>query len=205
MKPAEIYSRVLAYSGRDATVVCDLHSACSPLKRRAYMCPAAASHTPVIDFDEVKVKAVRHCNVMLKSVDALALPASEDYLCLIELKSWEMLIERKGTEENVRRQADKYASALPRKLTDSIRICEQIAGDSNALRDCRIIYILLTDISVETDGLMAFSSDLTALACTSSNLREICNTLSQGIMDSITSVETRYWECRRLDAELSLL
>ncbi len=49
------------------------------------------------------------------------------------------------------------------------------------------------------------TTDLAALAGISSDLRELCNSLSQGVMDGITAVETRYWECRNFDKELSVL
>lgn len=84
-------------------------------------------------------------------------------------------------------------------------ICKEITHDGDVFDDCKIIYILLTDISVEDDGIMAFNSDLTALAGISSDLRELCNTLSRGVMDCIDIVETRYWECRNLDRNLSML
>ena len=110
-----------------------------------------------------------------------------------------------GSEYNIRQQTTKYSSDLPIKLSDSIQICEEITNDPNTFSNCKIIYILVTDISVVDDGIMAFNSDLTALAGTSSNLKELCNTLSHDIMNSIKSVETRYWECRNFDINFSTL
>lgn len=54
-------------------------------------------------------------------------------------------------------------------------------------------------------GLSSIDSALTALAGTSSDLNKLCNRLSKDIMTNMPKIETRYWECRRFDAELSRL
>lgn len=208
MTPLDIYNQVLAFSGAPSTtIICDLHSACSPQKNKIYLCTHAGSITPVIDFDEIKELAdtARGLPAPRKSVDALTLPPSRTFLCFIELKSWELLITYNGTEDTIRQQAVKYSSDLPKKLSDSMQICEEITSDSNTFSDCKIVYILVTDISVADDGIKAFNSDMMALAGTSSNLKDLCNSLSYGIMDRITIVETRYWECRSFDKNLSTL
>lgn len=206
MTPLEIYNKVLAFTVAPTTIICNLHSACSLQKGKTYLCIHPGSKTPVIDFDEVKTRAdVERGLESRKSVDALTVNPSETYLCFIELKSWELQINFNGSEKKIRQQAAKYSSDLPIKLSDSIQICEEITNNPGIFRDCKIIYILVTDISVADDGIMAFNSDLTALAGTSSNLKELCNTLSRGVMANITSVETRYWECRSFDRNLSTL
>lgn len=206
MRPCEIYSAIETYVGNHTTIICDLHSACSPQKDRYYLCNNIGSKTSVIDFDNVKTLVdTKRKSPNRKSVDALAITPSHIYLCFIELKSWELLISHNGNEENVRKQATKYSSDLPQKLSDSIQICKEITNDTTIFQDCKILYILLTDISVTTDGIQAFNTDLTALAGTSSDLKELCNSLSQDIMDKITSVETRYWECRDFDKNFSTL
>lgn len=204
MTPLDIYNQVYAFSGLPSTIICDLHSACSLKKKRLYLCAHAGSKTPVIDFDEVKIRAdIAQGLESRKSVDALTVSPSSAFLCFIELKSWELLITYNGSEKNVRNQVVKYSSDLPAKLSDSMEICEEITNNPDVFDRCKIIYILLTDISVVDDGLSAFSSDLMALAGISSNLKELCNSLSQGVMDGITTVETRYWECRSFDKNIS--
>lgn len=206
MTPLDIYNQVYAFSGLPSTIICDLHSACSFKKKRLYLCAHAGSKTPVIDFDEVKIRAdIAQGLESRKSVDALTGSPSSAFLCFIELKSWELLITYNGSEKNVRNQVVKYSSDLPTKLSDSMEICEEITNNPDVFDRCKIIYILLTDISVVDDGLSAFSSDLMALAGISSNLKELCNSLSQGVMDGITTVETRYWECRSFDKNISIL
>lgn len=206
MTPLDIYNQVYAFSGLPATIICDLHSACSPQKKKLYLCTHAGSKTPVIDFDNVKTRAdIAQGLESRKSVDALTVSPSRTFLCFIELKSWELLITYNGSEKNVRKQVAKYSSDLPTKLSDSMQICKEITNNPDTFDKCKIIYILVTDISVADDGISAFNSDLMALAGISSNLKELCNSLSKGVMDGITSVETRYWECRSFDRRISVL
>lgn len=118
MTPLEIYSKVYACIGNTKMIICDLHSACSPRKRRSYLCVRAGSKTPVINFDEVKTLAdVAGGIPARKSVDALTVSPSGVYLCFVELKSWELLLLHNGSEENIRQQATKYSSDLPLKLS----------------------------------------------------------------------------------------
>lgn len=206
MTPSEIYTKVCVFGSLSETIICDLHSACSSQKGKTHLCVPAGSTIPVIDFDTIKTKADIAKGVgATKSVDALTVTPSKMFLCFVELKSWGLLIKFNGSEDNIRHQAAKYASDLPMKLSNSIQICEEITNDPEAFNNCNILYILVTDVSVEDDGILAFNSDLTALAGTSSKLPELCNSLSKGVMDNITSVETRYWECRHLDNNLSNL
>ena len=65
-----------------------------------------------------------------------------------------------------------------------------------------IICVRSTEIG---SGLSSIDSALTALAGTSSDLNKLCNRLSKDIMANMPKIETRYWKCRRFDAELSRL
>lgn len=206
MTPSEIYDKIKRYTEGCETIICNLHSACSPTKGKTYMCTSQGSKALVINFDTVKTEADKVLNIESRnSVDALTKSPSGNYLCFVELKSWELVLSYNGTEKVIRKQAKKYESNLPLKLTDSISICKQICKDNSALDNCRIIFILLSDISVEEDGLSDINSNLTALAGSSSNLNMLCNQLSADIMNGIPNVETRYWECREFDKELKLL
>lgn len=121
------------------------------------------------------------------------------------MKSWDLLLTHGGNEARIRKQAKKYQSDLPEKLAKSIEICKQINGEDSIFDDCRIVYILITDIPVqssENSGISSIDSALAALAGTSSNLNVLCNQLSKNIMNNIPKVETRYWECRHFDREL---
>lgn len=206
MTPSEIYDQIRQYTEGCETIICNLHSACSPTKGKTYMCTSQGSKTPVIDFDTVKTEADKMLNIESRnSVDAITKSPSGNYLCFVELKSWDLVLSYNGTEKVIRKQAKKYESNLPLKLTDSISICKQICKDNSGLDNCRIIFILLSDISVEEDGLSDINSNLTALAGSSSNLNMLCNQLSADIMNGIPNVETRYWECREFDRKLETL
>lgn len=209
MTPKQIYDSIYQYIGNKDTIICNLHSACSPLKGMSYLCKKEGSIIRTIDFDSVKELADIEKGIeSRKSVDCVVCTSSDSYFCFVELKSWKLHLIHNGKEKDIRKQAQKYESDLPRKLTDSIEICKQITGDKGIFDNCKIIYILLTDISTNTtpmSGLYSIDANLTALAGTSSNLNMLCNQLSQNIMDNISTVEARYWECCNFDAELSKL
>ena len=208
MTPKQIYDSIYQYIGNKDTIICNLHSACSQLKGKSYLCANVGSNIRTIDFDSVKELADIEKGIeSRKSVDCVVCTPSDSYFCFVELKSWKLLLLHNGKEKDIRKQSIKYESDLPKKITDSIEICKQIINNG-VFDNCKIIYILLTDISNNTDplsGLSSINSNLTALAGTSSNLNILCNKLTQNIMDNIPNVETRYWECCNFDAELSKL
>lgn len=207
MTPSEIYNIISEYIGRhDSVVICDLHSACAPRKGKMFLCQNGGSNVRVIDFDSVKTKADIALGIeSRKSVDGIADAPSGSVFCFIEMKSWELLLSNNVTEAKIKKQARKYESDLPRKLADSIEICKQIGQDDSIFDNCRIVFILLTDISVKDDGISSIDTALSALAGSSSNLNLLCNQLSTDIMKNIPQVETRYWECRDFDKRISLL
>ncbi len=205
MTPDAIYDKIRDYIGRD-DIICDLHSACTPLKRNTYMCVTAGSKVRVVDFDSVKVNADKEKwgSTKRKSVDAVVNSASNKYFCFVEMKSWYLHLKFNDTEEAVRDKAAEYESDLPEKFRNSIEICKQII-DEHVFDDCNLIYILLTDVSVTSDGLSNFMSNLAALSGVSSDLIKLCNKLSSNIMNGINTVGTRYWECRSFDGNIKLL
>lgn len=208
MTPKQIYDSIYQYIGNKDTIICNLHSACSPFKGKSYLCTKVGSNIRTIDFDAVKKLADIEKGIeSRKSADSVVYAPSGSYFCFVELKSWKLLLLHNGNEKDIYKQATKYESDLPRKLADSIEICKQVIND-RVFDNCKIIFMLLTDIPNDKDpqsGLSSINFNLTALAGTSSNLNILCNKLSQNIMDNIPNVETRYWECCNFDAELSKL
>ncbi|MEZ3591737.1 MAG: hypothetical protein K1V84_11940 [Muribaculaceae bacterium] len=215
MSAEKIYTTVAAYLPDIATTnVCDLHSACSPVKHKTYMCEGKkGSRYPMIDFDRIKE---RYCKAnslkSIKSIDALALSPSKSRLCLIELKSWLMVLEppveskrSPATPTDVEAQTTKYSSALPTKLASSITLCREITDDPTLFTDLAIDYILVTDIDTDTDAIEGLLSNLSALAGTGSKLIPLCNRLSRDIMSGITNADTHYWHCRDLDTKIQSL
>lgn len=207
MIPAQIYKALQVYLKDNETIICDLHSICNPINNReGYICKGNVSQTSVLNFDKIKTQADVDSGIPSRaSVDAVVISPSEDYLCFVELKSWEMFLKHQGKEQRIQKQAIKYETELPQKFSDSINICKQVLKDDSIFNNCKIVYILLTDIDVKNNGLGSIASNLTMLSGTSSNLNWLCNQLSQNIMDNIPNVETRYWECREFDNNLLTL
>lgn len=204
MTPKEIYDVISDYSEERKTIICNLHSACTPYKKKVYMCKHPGSSWPVINFDAVKEKLDKSLSrESKKSVDALTISPNEKYLCFVELKSWNLLLSHNGTEHMIQKKAAKYKSDLPLKISDSFTICQEICEIESVVNTCKICYILVTDISVEHEPLASIQSNLTALAGTSSKL--LCNQLSQDIMNGITGFETHYWCCRDFDKNIQHL
>ena len=208
MTPNQVYNSILKYirkspnyNRKSPYFICKLHSAC----KNNYSRCSGQSQIQVIDFDAVKTEADSTLGSKLrKSVDAVVNSPSDSFFCFVELKSWKMCINNNGTIQKIQNQAKKYESDLPKKLADSIEICKQITNDNSIFDNCNIVYILVTDISVDS-GISSIDSDLTALAGTSSNLNALCNQLSRNIMNNIPKVQTRYWECRDFDTKLNNL
>jgi hypothetical protein len=207
MNPLEIYNSIYNYIEEDS-IICDLNSAC---KNHNYLCGQISSNKKVVNFDIVKHKWCKKNKIPdIKSVDAITNSYSNNYFCFIELKSWEKVINPKNKksdvkESDIEKQAKKYESDLPKKLTNSIETCKQINTNNDLFDNCKIIFILVTDISVNDDGISNIYLNRTALAGTSSDLKKLCNQLSKNIMNNIPNIETHYWHCKDFDTKLSKL
>ena len=57
MTPKQIFESIYAYIGNKDTIICNIHSACSPLKGKSYICKQGGSKVRIIDFDSVKQQA----------------------------------------------------------------------------------------------------------------------------------------------------
>lgn len=213
MTPNEVYNAVRrGYPDAEVTTLCNLHSACSPRCKKVYMCGSCQSNYPNLDFDKVKEDYVRREGLpSCSSVDALAPSPSDRSLCFTELKSWEMVYQYSATERKrinmINRKASEYKSDIPKKLTDSIEICKNAAGGS--LHGISLHLILVTDIDTTAGSEKALASNLNLLAGTAvkqtSDWRDLCNTLSNGILNGITDVTTHYWRCTDFDAKIAKL
>ncbi len=208
MNPLEIYNSIYNYIEEDS-IICDLHSAC---KNGKYLCGQISSNKKVLNFDAVSCnwcKAQKVSNK--KSVDVITTSYSNNYFCFIELKTWELVLNNPKNkksdvkESDIENQAKKYESDLPKKLTNSIETCKQINTNNDLFDNCKIIFILVTDISVNDDGISNIYLNRTALAGTSSDLKKLCNQLSKNIMNNIPNIETHYWHCKDFDTNLSKL
>lgn len=201
MTPLEIYNSIKNYIGKD-NIICNLHSAC---KNSKYLCEQIASNKNVLDFDAVSHKWCEEKSISdFKSVDAVTNSVSNNYFCFIELKSWKLFLRHNQNESDIDKQAKKYESDLPNKLQKSIELCKEITKKDSTFKDCSILFILLTDIS-DKDGISSIDNALTALAGTASNLKTLCNKKSKDVLDKISNIETRYWECKEFDEKIAKL
>jgi hypothetical protein len=202
MTPLNIYDSIKNYIGKE-NIICDLNSACI---NHNYLCGQISSNKKVVNFDIVKCKWCKKNKIpAIKSVDAITTSYSNKHFCFIELKSWKKFLEYNDNESKINNKAKKYESDLPKKLTNSIEICKQINTNNHLFDNCKIIYILVTDISVNDDGISNIYLNRTALAGTSSDLKKLCNQLSKNILNNIPNIETHYWHCKDFDTKLSKL
>lgn len=197
MTPKELYELLNRKYPNNTATICDLHSVCLP--KRGHRCKTPQKYE-VVDFDKVKTKHVKGTPKQYSSVDAVAVSASGKNFCFIELKSWQELWNRKGTEEAIRVQAEKYEKSLPQKLTDSMTICIAETEDADLFAKVPAIFVLVTDIDVDRQPLESLAFNLTALAGTSSNWVLLCNKLSQGVLKNINHMPTYYKQCKDFDA-----
>ena len=203
MTPKDLYDLLRRKYQGNTGIICDLHSACRP--GRGYRCGSPHNHNEVMDFDKVKTEHVKGTPKQYSSVDAVAVSASREKFCFVELKSWQELWNHEGTVKAINAKADKYENSLPKKLTDSMTICIAETGNADLFADVPAVFVLVTDIDVNLRPLESLASNLNALAGTSSDWVLLCNKLSQGILNNISYLPTYYKQCKDFDAFIGSL
>lgn len=202
MTPHDIIIYLATYSPGSRSIVCEINSGC----KGYYLCGTPKSSTEVLNFDKIKEKFQDEAKIPYsKSVDAVCATPQNTRLCFIEMKSWEMFLRYNNDEKAVEKQSEKYGADLPDKLSSSITLCNQILSPDKPFDNCRLSYILLTDIDTETNGIASINENLAMLTGTASNLKDLCNRYSQSIMDGIDGVDTHYWCCRDFDDHIANL
>ncbi len=202
MTPEELYELLNRKYPGNTTIICDLHSTCCP--KRGHRCKISQKYE-VVNFDQVKTGHVKGTRKQYSSVDAVAVSASKEKFCFIELKSWQELWTHEGTVKAINAKADKYKNSLPKKLTDSMIICITETEAADLFTKSPAIFVLVTDIDVNRQPLESLAFNLNALAGTSSDWVVLCNDLSQGILKNIDCVPTYYKQCRDFDAFIKSL
>lgn len=189
-----IYQLVLStYPTTGEFSVCDLHKPCKSTHRCAIVVPSN-----LIDFDKVEIEVDKGKNSR-PSVDAIA--AAGNKFCFIELKGWaEYLKWNTPTEEDIKQQASYN---LLGKYETSKEICKSIAGDTAVFDSIPEVFVLVTDIDVQTQGIENFQFNLMALAVTGSDWQTFCNkSLSEELNKQITTVPKFYVDCKHLMSKL---
>ena len=92
---------------------------------------------------------------------------------------------------------------LQKKFLDSLSICLEISENETFFSDNKVVYIIVTDIETQKDGLKSFQANLQMLAQTSSDWESVCNRFMKEKIAKIQGVETYYKSCQNLDSFLN--
>lgn len=68
-----------------------------------------------------------------------------------------------------------------------------------------VIFLLVTDINVKTNGIVAFADMMNKLGSNSSDIYSDCMSASEHTLDSVIHIDHKYIYCREFDDELSAL
>lgn len=202
--PAELYTKLLNDFHLTEHILCDLHKPCN--KTGGHRCSTIQKHK-IIDFDRVKTefhKGTFGCQKA--STDGFTF--KDNLYCFVELKGWaDFLVFHTNLttlELEIKEQANKYD--LNKKLTDSMFICKEIAQNESIFNNSQIAFILVTDIDIESNGVLELYSDLMSLAERSSDWKLICNRELKGKLLTLPSVvNTYYVNCQEFDNVISKL
>lgn len=193
MKEAQDIYRDLINTGlATPTQLCSLHKPCIKTKG----CKVQQNY-PVLDFDGVKhLWRKQRKQAETSSVDALTYKAQELYF--VEIKGWkQFLIYQQISEASIRQQVDTYD--LQGKLLDSVALCEEIIGETEILKSIPSVYVLVTDISINEQGLESITANLNLLGSTSTNWETVCNRYLGKKLGTVKQIKTLYVTCAEFD------
>lgn len=161
MTPQELYHSIcLRYQECEVDSICQTEKTC---KRNGFC--NDKQHHGVIDFDKVKDTYYDHLGVDKKpaSVDAVCVGDQHEHFCFVELKGWKSyMAHRSQQKKNVEETAADYN--LVGKLRDSQRLCMELTSNPDLFANMPIVFLLVTDIDVNENGLEWFADRLTDLA-----------------------------------------
>lgn len=193
MNAKNLYDLVLAtYPQAGEFIVCDLYKPCKGLRQ----CGSVATKH-LIDFDFVECEYDKG-EPSRPSVDAIAVAGNT--FCFIELKGWvEYLKYNIPTACGIKMKANYN---LKGKLAESEEICVSLSGQKNLFNDIPEVFILVTDIDVQSGGIENFRSNLMALSQTSNSWESVCNQALDTELKRQISISKYYTDCRHLDEML---
>lgn len=180
--------------------VCETETTCT---REGY-CDNKQRHD-AIDFDKVKnIVSNGQKGDVPTSVDALCVGDRGEYFCFVELKGWQRYIDRISFQKrSIKDTTDKYN--LSGKLHDSQNICMQVADDDDLFADMKVAFILVTDISVDDDGIGAFDDMMSFLSSASTDIYSQCVSNAKRTLDSEIHIRHDYVYCRDFDKYIKRL
>lgn len=161
-------------------------------------------HFLLLDFDDVKdCYCSLHHRESCASVDGFG--NTENCVYLIEIKGWKdfLYYNSKNVEQKIKKQVDRFD--LQKKFLDSLSICLDISENEAFFSENKVVYVIVTDIETQKDGLKSFQANLQMLSQTSSDWESVCNRLMKEKIAKIQGVETYYKTCQNLDAFLCQL
>lgn len=194
MTPIELLDYMVEKLGLKQMSICDLHTSC--INPQNSTC--RSGNYCLVNFDNVKtIYCSKQHMASCKSVDGLG--CSNGTLCFVEIKGWKKFIayNPNANESHVRRQVESYDFA--NKFRDSVEICRYFAQDDGFLENNNVVYVIVTDISVKTNPLLALQENLNVLSCTSSTMDNICNKYMIPKIKGIQDVKTYYKQCSEFD------
>lgn len=192
-----LYNAVLAAYPYGGFAVCDLHKPC---KSSIMPCRSSTSKN-LIDFDSVE-REYDKVNKLASRPSVDAIVTAGDKFCFLEIKGWlEFLRRNIPTKIGIKKQATAYN--LKDKYATSKEICGKIVCDEHIFESIPEVFILVTDIDVEKQGVESFQYNLMALAETGTDWQTFCNrSLNAQLNKQITTVPKFYVDCRHLEATL---
>ncbi len=157
-----------------------------------------AQSTTLIDFDRVKDDHCKGLPAKPASVDAICISGTDKVFYFIELKGWKKYLETQSKQKRSPKEtAEGYK--LFTKLSDSLRLCEQIVSNNELFADIPIRFLLVTDIDTKTHGIESFHSVLNLLGQTSTNIYLDCLQQARNILESEIKIEREYISCKEFD------
>ena len=201
MKPLDLYNSLKSrYPNHEVACVCCVESTCC---KRGFC--SEVQHTKVLDFDKIKDEFYHGKTIaMPASVDAVCVGSLQKYFCFVELKGWENYIRFLDKQKNnVKETVDGYN--LNGKLYDSQFLCIELTKKTDLFGEMPIIFLLVTDIDVKTNGIVSFADMMNKLGSNSTDVYLECLSESKCALDSKIHIDHDYIFCREFDNKLSVL
>lgn len=188
------------YAALQDKVFCDVHRCSVPAT-----CSQRQSHQ-IINFDDVKTAYCRDQKESpCDSVDGISFN-DDGVFFFIEAKSWALFerFSRPDSADKVKQQVKKYK--FSDKLKDSLIVSKGIASISETELSLPVVYIVVTDASLQTDALGALNTMLSLLSETSSDLSVLYGKEISSQLSDIVDVDNFYLDnCQELDFVISSL
>lgn len=195
MTPQQLYDTIRqAYPHTEVASICYTNRTC----KQDGFCPDLQTGN-VIDFDAVKDSRYKGMAPTPASVDAVCVSNKERQIFFfVEMKGWQKYIDKVYYQKQTPKEiASGYN--LAGKLSDSQRLCVELASDKNLFAKMPVQFLLVTDIDTETQGINSFHSMLNMLGQSSTHLYSECLNQAQKSLDSEIYIDKAYITCKEFN------